>query len=77
MCVHRETQVQRCVKVLRKNKLTPEERKQFQEEYQIMLTLVSYIYPILSYLLQDHPNIVRMYEFFEDEKRYYVINELC
>lgn len=25
----------------------------------------------------DHPNIMRMFEFFEDEKRYYVISELC
>lgn len=25
----------------------------------------------------DHPNIVRMYEFFEDEKRYYLVTEIC
>jgi calcium-dependent protein kinase len=25
----------------------------------------------------DHPNIVRMYEFFEDEKRYYIVTEIC
>lgn len=25
----------------------------------------------------DHPNIVKMYEFFEDEKRYYIITEIC
>ena len=24
---------------------------------------------------QDHPNIVKMYEFFEDEKRYYIVTE--
>jgi serine/threonine protein kinase len=23
----------------------------------------------------DHPNIVKMYEFFEDEKRYYIVTE--
>lgn len=23
----------------------------------------------------DHPNIVKMYEFFQDEKRYYIITE--
>ena len=26
-------------------------------------------------LFQDHPNIIKMYEFFEDEKRYYLVTE--
>lgn len=30
---------------------------------------------ILSSL--DHPSIVKMYEFFEDDKRYYIITEYC
>ena len=64
LCVHRETQVQRCVKVIRKNKLSDQNRKNFQEEFKILTAL-------------DHPNIMRMFEFFEDEKRYYVIGELC
>ena len=25
----------------------------------------------------DHPNIVKMYEFFEDEKRWYIVLEIC
>ena len=25
----------------------------------------------------DHPNILKMYEFFEDEKRYYIITDVC
>lgn len=25
----------------------------------------------------DHPNIIKMFEFYEDEKRYYIIMELC
>ena len=25
----------------------------------------------------DHPNIVKMYEFFEDDKRYYLVQEIC
>ena len=28
-------------------------------------------------MLQDHPNIIKMYEFFEDEKRYYLVTEIC
>ena len=25
----------------------------------------------------DHPNILKLYEFYEDEKRYYLVTELC
>lgn len=25
----------------------------------------------------DHPNILRLFEVFEDEKRYYLVTELC
>jgi len=25
----------------------------------------------------DHPNIIKMYEFFEDDKRYYLVTEIC
>ncbi len=25
--------------------------------------------------IQDHPNIIKMYEFFEDDKRYYLVTE--
>lgn len=25
----------------------------------------------------DHPNILKMFEFFEDEKRFYIVTELC
>ena len=25
----------------------------------------------------EHPNLIKLYEFYEDEKNYYIINELC
>ena len=25
----------------------------------------------------DHPNILKMYEFFEDTKRYYIVTDIC
>jgi len=25
----------------------------------------------------DHPNIIKIYEMFEDEKKYYLVQELC
>ena len=37
--------------------------------------IFSFLYQTLTSWLQDHPNIVKMYEFFEDEKRYYIVTE--
>lgn len=25
----------------------------------------------------DHPNILKMYEFFEDPKRFYIVTDIC
>jgi calcium-dependent protein kinase len=25
----------------------------------------------------DHPNILKLYEFFQDQKRYFMVTELC
>jgi calcium-dependent protein kinase len=25
----------------------------------------------------DHPNVMKLYEFYEDDKRYYMVTELC
>lgn len=44
--------------------------------FQINEGLVSL--PTFNHLnVQDHPNIVKMYEFFEDDKRYYLVTEIC
>ena len=64
MCVHRETGVQRAVKVLRKSNMDEDEKKMLFNEIHILKNL-------------DHPNIVKMYESFEDEKRYYIVTEIC
>jgi len=64
MCVHRETGAQRAVKVLRKSHMDEDEKRMLFNEINILREL-------------DHPNIVKMYEFFEDEKRYYIVTEIC
>ncbi len=64
MCVHRETGAQRAVKVLRKSHMDEDEKRMLFNEINILKEL-------------DHPNIVKMYEFFEDEKRYYIVTEIC
>jgi len=64
VCVHRESGAQRAVKVLRKAHMDEEEKKMFFNEINILKDL-------------DHPNILKMYEFFEDEKRYYIVTDIC
>ena len=27
--------------------------------------------------IQDHPNVIKLYEYFEDDKNVYLITELC
>lgn len=64
LCLHKESQVQRAVKVLRKNLLDEKEMEMLKNEIGILKEM-------------DHPNIVKMYEFLEDEKRIYIVTEIC
>jgi calcium-dependent protein kinase len=63
--IHKETNEIRAVKIFRKDlavsNLTIEK---LMEEIQLLKVL-------------DHPNIIRLYEFFEDTKRFYIVMELC
>lgn len=58
------TKVIRAVKLIRKDAMTPEEEQAFQDEIAILSKL-------------DHPNILKLYEVYTDEKRYYIVTELC
>ena len=64
VCVHRDNGAQRAVKVLRKSHLDEDEKKMLFNEINNLKDL-------------DHPNILKMYEFFEDEKRYYIVTDIC
>lgn len=44
--------------------MTQEEEAAFQDEINILSKL-------------DHPNILKLYEVYDDEKRYYIVTELC
>ena len=61
---HRVSGEERAVKIMDKRYLNPEEKKRLKNEIDIMKTL-------------DHPNIVRLYEVFEDEKFIYLVQEIC
>jgi len=54
----------RAVKILKKDSLDKEEIDRFMHEIDILRKL-------------DHPNILRLYEFYQDQKRYYLVTELC
>ena len=64
VCVHRDSGAQRAVKVLRKSHMDEDEKKMLFNEINNLKDL-------------DHPNILKMYEFFEDEKRYYIVTDIC
>ena len=64
ICEERESGAQRAVKVIRKSHLDKDEQRMLFSEIENMKSL-------------DHPNILKMYEFFEDDKRYYIVTEIC
>ena len=64
LCIHKETGSQRAVKVLKKSHMDHEEKAMLFNEINNLKDL-------------DHPNILKMYEFFEDEKRYYIVTDIC
>ncbi len=62
LCVHKQTKQERAVKKVAKKKIKNMER--FEQEIKILQML-------------DHPNILKLYEYFEDEKNVYLVTEIC
>ena len=60
--VHRETKRETACKKVAKKKIKNMER--FKQEISILQTL-------------DHPNVLKLYEYFEDEKNVYLLTEIC
>ena len=52
------------MKIINKKLIPKAEEKKFISEIQILKQL-------------DHPNILKLYEFYEDRTRYFIIMELC
>lgn len=62
---HKELDVIRALKVIKKSRYkSPSELKLIKNEIAIMK-------------LVDHPNIVKLFEFFEDDESFYIITEYC
>ncbi len=61
-CQHKETKALRAVKIINKKCLEEEEKAKLLNEISILKQM-------------DHPNILKLYEFFQDEKRYFLVTE--
>jgi calcium-dependent protein kinase len=64
ICTHRQTGVRRAARIFRKGAYQGQKEERMINEIEILKTL-------------DHPNILRIYEFFEDRKHYYIVMEYC
>ena len=52
------------MKIIQKSKLNEEETETLINEVEILKSL-------------DHPNIVKIYEFYEDLNNFFIVTELC
>ena len=62
ICYHRATEHARAVKILPKVTMNDAEKRRFLKEMSALR-------------IMDHPNIVRLYETYNDDKRYYLVTE--
>ena len=74
-CTHRKTGIQRAVKIIKKAFLQGKEETRFLQEINILKSMVIFI--CLQPIIQDHPNIVRIFEVYQDVKRYFIVTEVC
>ena len=61
-CLHKESKALRAVKIINKKSLAKEEKERLLGEISILRNL-------------DHPNILKLYEFFQDSKRFFLVTE--
>jgi calcium-dependent protein kinase len=62
-CVNKETMALRAVKIVNKSRLSVVQMAKLMNEMSVM----KYV---------DHANILKLYEFFEDHKRFFLVTEL-
>ena len=63
-CKNIRSQAVRAVKILKKQNLNDFELQRFTHEIELLKRL-------------DHPNIIKINEFYQDEDRYYLVTEIC
>ena len=63
-CTHIETGNKRAVKILTRANLEPKEEENISNEIRNLIDL-------------NHPNILKIYEFFVDNSSYYIVTDIC
>ena len=64
----------RAIKIIPKGKVKNPEK--MTKEINILRDLVTF-FVFINFFLQDHPNIIKLYETFEDIRNIYLVMELC
>lgn len=62
--IHRQTGLVRAIKVIRKVDSSEAYKQKLLNEVNILKKL-------------DHPNIIKIYEFYHDDRYFYIVTELC
>ena len=63
-CVLKVSGEHRAVKIFRRKNLSEQEEQNIKKEIE---TLINF----------DHPNLIKFYGAYKDDKRYYIVTELC
>lgn len=63
-CVHKETGIERAVKILDRSESSEEANEEVMQEFSILKQL-------------DHPNIMQVFDLLFDESHYYIVTEIC
>ncbi|CAD8109050.1 unnamed protein product [Paramecium sonneborni] len=62
--IHKSTNLMKAVKIIHKSQTSKEEQERLMNEVNMLQKL-------------DHPNIIKIYEFYQDERFFYIVTELC
>lgn len=63
-CKHQRSNIVRAVKILKKDKLDKYEHERIKNDIEMLKNL-------------DHPGVLKIHEFYQDDKRIYLVIELC
>ena len=64
LCMSKAGKIKRAVKLIKKDQMSPEDKLNLKNEMNILKKL-------------DHPNILKLYEIFEDPTTFYLVTEYC
>jgi calcium-dependent protein kinase len=62
--MHKRTGLDRAIKIIKKNEIPEDERNAMLKEVSILKSL-------------DHPNIIKMFDMYQDDINYYIVIEYC